>query len=395
MALHHNSQQLILNIEGLPTLNGRYEKINVINVIHGHTKRGCFSLVFRAHDRLNGKDVALKFYDIDPNWLQDRYRLEAFEREHEILQKMQEKSRCLQLESALSTYGFVINTQAGPMTIPCQYFATEWLENDIDNYFLGTQPIDAIKKLKIFNEITLAINSLHALNIHHRDIKADNLRLRTSEDKNTVVAIDLGTAAHYSSPKIQQHYQHSVGAPAYAAPEAHCGLAGNRLIAPYTDLYALGCLLFELFNPNYFYLELKKINPTYDMTLMGISSLLTPPKDEQDHLKKWSHALGKLGKGINKVNIDSLGHTVPAGIIHILNDILQALTHVDYKQRRDLQWVQRKIWSAIRTLENESEYQHRLKLAKIRRDNRERNIQRAQERLNNYLKGKKDANSKG
>jgi len=86
MPLHTNNQLLISTLEAMPLLDGRYEGMKFVNYNSlKDEKRGCFSLVFRAFDRLNQKTVALKFYDIDPQRMMDIYRQQSFQREHEIL----------------------------------------------------------------------------------------------------------------------------------------------------------------------------------------------------------------------------------------------------------------------------------------------------------------------
>ena len=63
--LHPNNKILIDTLESTPILDGRFRNIRVVNCdVATGTKRGCFSLVFRAEDVIEGKDVALKFYDM-------------------------------------------------------------------------------------------------------------------------------------------------------------------------------------------------------------------------------------------------------------------------------------------------------------------------------------------
>lgn len=137
MPLSPNSQLLVDHLENMPLLDGRFEQIKLVNFDNiTDEKRGCFSLVFRAFDITENKTVALKFFDVDPALMYNDYRRKAFCREHEILQILSNKDRCLQLESALSIFNFSIDTSAGSFTLACQYFAVEWIDEDIDKYFL-------------------------------------------------------------------------------------------------------------------------------------------------------------------------------------------------------------------------------------------------------------------
>jgi serine/threonine protein kinase len=380
MALSQNSQLLVNALQALPLLDGRFEQIKLVNFnSFNNQKRGCFSLVFSAYDKVEGVQVALKFYDIDPQWLNDNYRRAAFRREHEILQALLTKERCLQLASALSTYNFVIPTTPGnSVTIPCEYFAVEWIEKEIDDFFLKQHTFDPLDKLHLFNELTLAVEALHRHEVFHRDLKPDNLRAYQKALKRVVVTIDLGTAARHSSAYLQSTYQHQVGALAYAAPEAVCGLAGHRKLAPYTDVYAIGCLLYELFNKDLFFRALLARNPRCQAVYAGLQQYLQGATTEAQQLTAWRSALAKHSAGVQPVDIAGPGTSVPPGIASLLNDALRRLTHVDFANRPiDLKWVRGRTWAAIKTLENERVYQKRLAAV---REMRRRKIDAQQKR---------------
>lgn len=383
MPLHPNNQLLVSTVEAMTLLDNRYEGMKFVNYnTVADQKRGCFSLVFRAYDRLEQKTVALKFYDIDPDRMMDVYRQNAFQREHEILQTLINKNRCLQLVSALSTFQLGFDSSLGETpTLPCRYFAVEWIDNDIDDFFLGNGTFTPIQKLRLFNDVVLAVESLHRLEVFHRDIKADNLRAYQNAAERIVVAIDLGTAARISSGSLNNNYNNSVGAPWYAASEARCGLAGHRYLAPFTDKYALGCLLYELFNPDYFYRELTRCNRHYGVVLTAMTAFLHGIDNEKEQLVRWKNAVAKLGSGIIPITIDTQGSSVPPGIAQLLNELLAGLTHINFSNRPTLEWTRQRTWSAIKVLENADIYKRNLVLAKTRRIKRQEKIERAQVRL--------------
>lgn len=387
MLLSQNSQFLVNELAALKLLDGRFEKIKLINInSFNNEKRGCFSLVFSAHDIIEDVPVALKFYDIHPDLMNDDYRRACFRREHEILQVLMNKRRCLQLASALSTFHLVIPYGNEAMTLPCEYFAVEWINNDIDDYFFRQDCIEPLDKLRLFNELTLAVEALHRHEVFHRDLKPDNLRQYQDTLKRIVVAIDLGTAARFTSGAIQQHYQHNVGAPAYAAPETIVGLAGHRKLAPFTDCYALGCMLYELFNRDLFYraLQVKNSQCHGIYALMGME--LKGITNEAEKLKVWKRALGKFSSGFEPVRIDAPGSSIPLGIASLLNEVLRSLTHIDFSNRPiNLEWVRIRIWAAIKTLENEKLYQRRLTLTKEIRRRRIEKRQRKTESLRIFV----------
>ena len=340
-------------------------------------------MVFRAQDNAENKTVALKFYDQDPQWRNDIYRINAFKREHEILQSLLNVDRCLQLASALSTCAIeeTIDGVAG-VSFSADYFAVDWLTDEIDEYFLAQDQFEPIEKLKLFNEIVLAVETLHAHEVFHRDLKADNLRAYQASLKKMVVAIDLGTAARFDSNCISSSYGHSVGAPAYAAPEAICGLAGNRTLAPFTDYYALGCMLYELFNPDYFYQALRGANRNFDFRLSAMASELAGHSIKSNEVVSWDSVVQRFSAGVNPVLIDNVGSSIPRGVSGIMNEVLIALTSIDYKKRKvHNNWIRNKVWTAIRVLENQAEYARRLHIARTRRERREMAAKEKEARL--------------
>ena len=365
MPLHPNNQLLVDELSKLPVLDGRFEDIRLVNYDSLiNVKRGCFSLVFCARDRLTGKQVALKFFDLHPDWVHEKYRLASFDREHTILEALLNAERCLQLKSEMRTYSLNVPAAAGPVvTISCKYFAIDWIEDEIDGLFLNTLAFEPLERLRSFNEIVLAVEALHVREVFHRDLKADNLRARKEALKRVVIAIDLGTAARMDSGAISAVYGSPAGAQFYAAPEARCGLAGNRLIAHRTDYYALGCLLFELFNKDYFFKALSQRNMNYDAILHALGSATSSGGTEQTQVESWRHNLEHFSRTIVQVPIDGPGNDVPPGIASMLNEVVLSMTHFHLDRRpRNLASIRHKISSAMRVLSHEKEYQHRLML---------------------------------
>lgn len=228
MPLPSVSQFLVDDLQALPLLDGRFEGMTLVNFNSAQDqRRGCFSLVFRAHDQDNGRDVALKFFD--PSRAMDEYRLKAFHREHEILEHLLGVDHCLQLASDLKTYQLQVPIKMGPtISLHCEYFAVEWIEEEIDKYFLCQEQFSALEKLMLFASLAASVEILHLREVFHRDLKPDNLRLAARNGSNDVIPIDLGTAARFSSAPIQTSYADSVGASAYASPEAYCGRRASR-----------------------------------------------------------------------------------------------------------------------------------------------------------------------
>jgi serine/threonine-protein kinase len=102
------------------------------------------------------------------------------------------------------------------------------------------------KQLPINDALSIACTTARALHyahthgVVHRDIKPENLLL--TEDGNTLVA-DFGVARALTPGEAQlTETGLAVGTPQYMAPEQ----AAGGVVDPRTDVYALGCVLYEM-----------------------------------------------------------------------------------------------------------------------------------------------------
>lgn len=346
--LHANSLHLVNELENLSSLDGRFIDIKLMNMPNGK-KRGNFSLVFKAFDKIDQKPVALKFFDIDPAKM-DAFRLACFDREHSLLKTLLGAARCLQILSPINTYNLNING----FIFPAKYFITEWCDADIDDFFLRQDVTEAILKLKLFNEVTLSVEALHNREICHRDIKVDNFRRNSIDTIDGVVAIDLGTAASYGSSPFLPAYSGPVGLQAYSAPEAFCGLAGDRSIAYLTDLYALGCMLFELFAEDDFLTAYILLNPDFQTRIAALRHALAPYNDPKELMKQWDKHSPRMLTGLTPLEFPRDGLSVPLAVLDIINELIAKLTTPSFRNRTvTLDRVRQRLWSAIKCLENE------------------------------------------
>ncbi|MFC5941881.1 protein kinase [Micromonospora harpali] len=89
-------------------------------------------------------------------------------------------------------------------------------------------------------QVCSVLAAAHAASLVHRDLKPQNLMVTPS---GAVKVLDFGVAALLGPdvPRLTATY-HTLGTPTYMAPEQ----ALNSAVGPRADLYALGCVLFEL-----------------------------------------------------------------------------------------------------------------------------------------------------
>jgi len=95
--------------------------------------------------------------------------------------------------------------------------------------------------VETFAPLCDGLEALRRVNVVHRDLKPQNIRLRPD---GSPVIIDFGLARHLDLPDITLTIQGAqIGTPCYFAPEQFEGT--KRDIEHRTDLFALGILLYE------------------------------------------------------------------------------------------------------------------------------------------------------
>ena len=386
-----NAKTLIDTLQG-SLLDGRYSDITVVNRdpatgIRRETDLGSLSVVFRAYDSQSQRPVALKFFDPDIQGFGNRYRMTLFEREVQILMRVQNKVRCLQLLQGLSEVSISIETEERSITVPCGYFVLEWLDEDVVDYFLNQNSYDSLVKLLLFRNIVLGVFALHRENIAHRDIKYDNLMRTFRKNREVVLSIDLGTAIDLTSDPVgtAEDYERPVGAKLFAPIEASFGLTSDRQAALGTDIYALGCLLHDLFNSDLFTVRLYQ-DPGFLNCLSacqaGMAPLLAHNHDMATRRKKWNSIMQLTRNQVTLPKINSNHTTVPNAARDQLNRLLHTLSDVHYKQREyDLNKILRMIDSAVRCLENSRLDRLRQKFRTKKKELRDAKHKRKNERL--------------
>jgi tRNA A-37 threonylcarbamoyl transferase component Bud32 len=94
-------------------------------------------------------------------------------------------------------------------------------------------------------QLASALAAAHALGIVHRDLKPGNIFL-VGQDAPTVKIVDFGIAKllhRDGGSHSQTQTGHILGTPLYMSPEQ---ARGAKTIDHRTDIYALGCVLFEM-----------------------------------------------------------------------------------------------------------------------------------------------------
>jgi serine/threonine-protein kinase len=128
------------------------------------------------------------------------------------------------------------------------YLAMEHVDGTELREQLDGTPIDELTAIKIMKQVCSAVAEAHDIGIIHRDLKPENILMTEHRDEqNYVKILDFGIAKIKHPDGQQQGPQLTqagivYGTPEYLSPEqAQAHDLDNR-----TDIYALGCMLFEM-----------------------------------------------------------------------------------------------------------------------------------------------------
>lgn len=373
-----NKRALIEDLLSRGNLLDRYENLECVNFNPGTgERRGVLSLVFKAEDILCDRAVAVKF--MDPDRISDEYRLDCFNREPEILKKLEGQRRCLKIVGDISRYDLIRDIPGmPPVKLPCSFFVLDWLDQDIDHYFKCQQDYEAYEKLVLFNKILLAVEAVHERHVHHRDLKPDNMKSYSNEEGDSIVVIiDFGTAAHSESKSIKARddYERPVGAPYFASPEAKMGFAGERNLGCANDIYSLGCMLYELFNPQLILYE--QMKPDYKDAVTAINIDMSNCKSVEEKYKKWREIVPRFRHVLQPPSIDGPYSTLPGSIKGIVSRLFSSMIEFDFNQRAsDLVKIRHMVNTALKILLNSKASERDLERRRCLRLNRQAKAQR-------------------
>lgn len=125
------------------------------------------------------------------------------------------------------------------------YFTMPFIEGDSLRNRVSQGGLPVAEVVGILRDVTRALVYAHERGVVHRDIKPDNVLISGA----TAVVTDFGIAKALSASRTGEQgttltsVGTTIGTPAYMAPEQ---VAGDPSVDHRVDLYALGCLAYEL-----------------------------------------------------------------------------------------------------------------------------------------------------
>jgi serine/threonine protein kinase/tetratricopeptide (TPR) repeat protein len=184
---------------------------------------GGMGVVYKAEDTKLNRTVALKF--LPPEMTSDERARARFIHEARATAKLDHPNIC--------TIHEVGETDDGQIWIAMACYDGETLREMINR-----RPISIAEAIRIARQLASGLDKAHAAGIVHRDIKPANI-IVTSD--GIVKILDFGLAKLVGGSEITGAGQ-AVGTASYMAPEQ----IRAQEIGPYTDIWGLGMVLFEL-----------------------------------------------------------------------------------------------------------------------------------------------------
>ncbi len=238
-AIGHDQQAAILAAAQGDQLVG-YPKLPVGTVfrqkyrIEAEIGHGASAVVYRARDVDADIDVALKVVGMVGGQADSIRR--AWAEEYKARRQVSDGTHLLNLESPQveeidgTTY-VALAQELGQSTL------RDWLKKN--KHAIAEHREEA---MSLFGQICRGVEALHKQNLAHLDLKPENIILVKKGKEELVAKVgDFGLARAAGSLTRRE----GAGTPAYMAPE-QVRSAREKDIGPWSDIYALGCILFEL-----------------------------------------------------------------------------------------------------------------------------------------------------
>ena len=192
---------------------------------------GATSVVYLADDRVAGRRVAIKLFEATDA---DRLTLGRYRREVAATQRLDHPN-------VVATYD-VGRHADGRLFLVLEAVAG----TPLDVRLRERGPLPVGQALAITAEVADALAHASSHGVVHRDIKPNNIILAAHPDGAIVKVLDFGLAKilapDHQDSLVLTRAGSAFGSPAYMSPEQW----GTRPPDARTDIYALGCVAYEL-----------------------------------------------------------------------------------------------------------------------------------------------------
>jgi serine/threonine-protein kinase len=198
---------------------------------------GTFGGVWHARDtRLSNRPVAVKF--LKAEFLEQAETVARFDAEADALAQVPHHNIVAVLDRG---------TWSSQRFIVTEYVEGRSLAQWIEEHHKSRARTDLATVLALFDQLCAGLEAAHSVRtpgaIVHRDVKPDNVILRTLPNGEVAVKVlDFGIAQLGRRSGTQSGAL--LGTPLYMAPEQAFG--NNNAVGPWTDVFALGVIVTEM-----------------------------------------------------------------------------------------------------------------------------------------------------
>ena len=256
--------------------------------------KGGFGKVNQVLSKSDNKFYAIKEIPIKE---ETKDKIESFQNEANILSKF----NCDNIVKYYNTY-----KDDNKFYILMEFCGYENLKNYIDKNRNNSTLIEPNILNNIIKQICIGIKEIHDMKIVHRDLKPENIFINENMD---IKIGDFGSK-QLKSYKEYTLIKNKAGTEYYIAPE----ISDDGIYNEKSDIWSLGCIIYELFNLNIYYKDLiwrkiRKIDSDiYDNKWQNlIDSLLEP-----DYKKRFdiNQVIKFLEDELNINNEDSIKNKI-------------------------------------------------------------------------------------
>jgi serine/threonine protein kinase/HEAT repeat protein len=190
--------------------------------------RGGMASVYKAYEPALDRYVALKV--LPREFLHDPDFARRFEQEAKAIARLEHPN-------IVPIYNYAIDEAEGIPWMAMRLVGGGSLSQLVKSQL---RPLPRARSIEILGEVAEALDYAHSKGIVHRDVKPQNVLL---DEGGRVYLADFGIAKILESSAGLTATGMITGTPQYMAPEQ--AMAGK--IGPFTDVYALGIVAYEMF----------------------------------------------------------------------------------------------------------------------------------------------------